>query len=474
MKELRLLIVDDVEDNRLVLHAICRKIDALQIQEATDGLEAIEKTVNWHPHIILMDVMMPNLDGFEASKVIKQKFPDTIIMIITAVVDPQMEVNMASIGVNAYLHKPIDKELVRFKLQNFAALVRSKEGDYTQLSSKKTLNPFCNDVRHYKIIFDIVDSEGMMDFGVWLLTRCEHNPMMRCSKVDLVVELFYALMQQVLKEYNILSIIIEESFEEIFLTMQLPHAISLKPTLAIIVEDLQHQCVVQANIVCVRLFLQTPSTTPSYEAVSEPLSPVIEVSSIPENGKGDEEIVILSEEKTTRHIDATEKELLRQSFVAKTPALEYVNDIGGDVLDEIRDLESLDNEWSERLAILESEPSLENIKSFVDGVLGVYVRAINNLFEFTALAYALSSLGAFMKGDAETIIEDASKMKVLVMLTEHLGSDLRAWRQHIFELQDATDIHYLDSSFFSSCMQIEQIIGNQNIDSDHDSDMEFF
>ena len=154
--------------------------------------------------------------------------------------------------------------------------------------------------------------------------------------------------------------------------------------------------------------------------------------------------------------------------------MEYVRDIGGDVLDEIRDLEGLDSEWIERLAVLESDPSVENVRSFADGVLGVYVRAINNLFEFTALAYALSSLGTFMKEHADVIIDDPKKLKMLVMLTEHLGSDLTSWREHIFSLQDAADIHYLDSSFFSSCMQIEQIVGNKEIETDDDNDMEFF
>jgi hypothetical protein len=47
------------------------------------------------------------------------------------------------------------------------------------------------------------------------------------------------------------------------------------------------------------------------------------------------------------------------------------------------------------------------------------------------------------------------------MLLEHLGNDLVSWREHLFITQSTHDIHYLDSSFFSSCMQIEMIIGNK-------------
>ncbi|MDD3598058.1 MAG: hypothetical protein PHE23_16740, partial [Sulfuricurvum sp.] len=149
-------------------------------------------------------------------------------------------------------------------------------------------------------------------------------------------------------------------------------------------------------------------------------------------------------------------------------------DIGGDVLDEIRDLESLDEEWREKLHIFEAEPTIDNLRDFADGVLGIYVRGINNLFEFTALAYALSSLGAFLKENADAVIQDAAKVKTLVMLLEYLGSDLASWREHIFSLQDTADIHYLDSSFFSSCMQIEGIVGNKELAVEDDNDMEFF
>ena len=175
MKNIRLLIVDDVEDNRLVLNAICRKMEGFEIREAVDGVDAIAVCDTWRPDIVLMDVMMPKLDGFEASKVIKNRYPETIIIVVTAVINPQIEANLASIGVAAYLHKPIDKELIRYKLQNFAAFLRSKEGVHAKLSTKEALNPFSSDVRHFKTIFDISDAEGMMDFGVWVLSRCEER-----------------------------------------------------------------------------------------------------------------------------------------------------------------------------------------------------------------------------------------------------------------------------------------------------------
>jgi hypothetical protein len=348
--------------------------------------------------------------------------------------------------------------LVRFKLQSIANVLRTKVGKHIKPTSKNALNPFSNDIRNFKTIFDVEDAEGMMDFGVWILMRCEEQKNLVCSKVDPMIELFYLLMRQSVRDGEILSVIIEESFEEIFATMQFSKSVELKGKALELAEEMQDDLIIHANIVCARLNMgiEIQEKVPLKKSLPTPIVEEIKAN------------------KSIRIMDTEEKELLRQSFVQKTTAIEYIEEIGGDVLEEIRDLESLDSEWSDILSKFEEEPSIENMHYFVDRVLGVYVRAINNLFEFTALAYAISSLGSFMKEHADEIISDSIKVKTLVMLIEHLGSDLVSWREHIFGLQDAGDIHYLDSSFFSSCMQIEQIIGNKNIENDDDNDMEFF
>ena len=483
MNELKLLIVDDVEDNRLILKAICQKLDGFEIREASDGIEAIESVEAWHPHIVLMDVMMPRLDGFEASKIIKARYPETVIMVVTAVMDPHMETNMAQIGVGTYIHKPVDKELIRFKLKSFGDLIRSKEGNFKKLSPKDTLNPFCTDIRHFKTIFDISDAEAMMDFGMWILSQCEQRMTTSCHRVDSTLELLYELMRHSTRDKDAMSIIVEESFEEIFVTMKFDNPIHTNLKITGLIDEMGDDCVLRENIACIRIRIcdenkphKTPiaqTIQPIINAVEAPVKhpvnivePVVETKPVVE--------AVAEVAKVTRVIDTEEKELLRQSFVHKTAAVDYVRDIGGDVLDEIRDLESLDEEWGEKLRAFESEPTVANLHEFADGVLGIYVRGINNLFEFTALAYALSSLGAFLKEHAESVAQDNTKVKTLVMLLEHLGLDLVSWREHIFALQDTGDIHYLDSSFFSSCMQIEGIIGDKELDVDDDNDMEFF
>lgn len=480
MNDLKLLIVDDVEDNRMILNAICRKMEGFEIKEASDGIEAVEAVDAWRPHIVLMDVMMPRMDGFEASKIIKSRYPETIIMVVTAVIDPHMEENMAMIGVGAYIHKPIDKELIRFKLKNFGDLIRSKEGRYKKLSAKEALNPFCKDIRHFKTIFDISDADSMMDFGMWILALCENKIAAACQRVDSTIEFLYELMRHGTRNDNTMSIIVEENFEELFVTMKFDEIIYPNLKVSALIDEMGDDCILHDNIACIRVHVAdektiSPIPVPVVSKIPEASVPKPQTVLEPEPKiEAVKETVPVEAAREIRVIETQEKEMLRQSFVHKTAAIDYVRDIGGDVLDEIRDLESLDEEWREKLHIFEAEPTIDNLRDFADGVLGIYVRGINNLFEFTALAYALSSLGAFLKENADAVIQDAAKVKTLVMLLEYLGSDLASWREHIFSLQDTADIHYLDSSFFSSCMQIEGIVGNKELAVEDDNDMEFF
>jgi len=471
MDKLRLLIADDNEDNRLVLRATCRNLKFFEIQDAVDGVEAVEITESWRPHIILMDIMMPRMDGYEASKIIKERYPQTVIIAVTAVIDSRVEEKMSAIGVDIYIHKPIDRDLIRFKLRSVASSFHLKLGSFKDKAKKTVLNPFNSDIPSYKTIFDIVDAEAMMEFGMWLFDRYNGKIRVTSSRFDKVIELFYKLMSIGSKNGEVMTIIVEESYEEFYITMKFEQAITLEQKILDMLSAFGTEVIVQENIFCARL-----SKPIEKEADAQDLSQQMQIKinsseniNIQHTNESANESV-----REVRVIESNEKEFLHQSFVHKTSAQDYVQEIG-DILDEVLELSSIDEEWKEGLSMIERDPSENNFIHFVDVVLNAYVRVINNLFEFTALAYALTSLGAFIKDNTKTLSEDASKTKTMIMLFEHLGEDLTLWREHIFVLQDTADIHYLDSSFFSSCMQIESIIGNKDVSADDDEDeMEFF
>lgn len=104
-KSLKVLVA---EDDYLVSEEIIRSLRVqgyINIIEAADGQEAFEKTCSLHPDIVLMDIMMPKLDGIEATRKILKCCP-TPVIILTALESQVSLKNAAEAGVGAYLTKP--------------------------------------------------------------------------------------------------------------------------------------------------------------------------------------------------------------------------------------------------------------------------------------------------------------------------------------------------------------------------------
>jgi PAS domain S-box-containing protein len=103
----RILIVEDHADNRAILLAILKPF-GFQIREAMNGLEGLEITKSWMPHLIFMDRRMPDMDGLSATKAIRslslQVNPSIIAITAHAYSDEQKE--MLDAGCNGFIAKP--------------------------------------------------------------------------------------------------------------------------------------------------------------------------------------------------------------------------------------------------------------------------------------------------------------------------------------------------------------------------------
>ncbi|MDD5215473.1 MAG: response regulator [Methylococcales bacterium] len=103
----RLLVVDDSVDNRLLLVAMLNRI-GFQVRDAENGQEAIALFEQWHPHLIWMDMRMPVMDGYEATKKIRQLANGEKVKIIalTASAFTEQHSDIINAGCDAVLHKP--------------------------------------------------------------------------------------------------------------------------------------------------------------------------------------------------------------------------------------------------------------------------------------------------------------------------------------------------------------------------------
>jgi type IV pilus assembly protein PilB len=106
-----ILIVDDEEDLLILLEQRLRSF-GFEVTKAHDGLEALEKAHKEVPDLIIMDVNMPNMNGFEATKALRSKLTTASIpiMLLTARTDKDSELIGLDAGADDYISKPYDKD----------------------------------------------------------------------------------------------------------------------------------------------------------------------------------------------------------------------------------------------------------------------------------------------------------------------------------------------------------------------------
>jgi len=106
----RILIADDNQPNRELLEAYLAEVDC-ESAHAVDGADTLAKVQAFRPHLILLDVMMPKLSGFEVCQKLKSD-PATqpiMILMVTALNEPGDIERAVKAGTNDFLSKPVNK-----------------------------------------------------------------------------------------------------------------------------------------------------------------------------------------------------------------------------------------------------------------------------------------------------------------------------------------------------------------------------
>ena len=144
MKKIKILLVDDHAVLRSGLKLLLNaQPDMEVVDEATDGLEAINKSVRLTPDIVLMDISMPGIGGLEATKQIKSKCPKTKILVLTMHDDESYLYEFLKHGASGYVvKKAADTELTsairavnRGEIALHPAVTKKLVNNYLNISS---------------------------------------------------------------------------------------------------------------------------------------------------------------------------------------------------------------------------------------------------------------------------------------------------------------------------------------------------
>lgn len=118
MEDLRILIVDDIPTNVALIAAIIKKLNARQ-ETAGNGEEALSLIDSFKPRIVLLDLMMPGIDGWDIIKAIREKYSkeQMSIIVTSAITDYGTITECQNIGVDDFITKPIMPDLLLNSIQ---------------------------------------------------------------------------------------------------------------------------------------------------------------------------------------------------------------------------------------------------------------------------------------------------------------------------------------------------------------------
>jgi two-component system alkaline phosphatase synthesis response regulator PhoP len=154
--KIKILLVDDEVD---VLEVLTYNLlnQGYQILTANDGSEAVDMAIKYKPRLIIMDVMMPNMDGIEACEIIRKnnELNNTIIMFLTARGEDYSHIAAFDAGADDYVTKPIKPKILMSKVKSLLRRLENVDSiNETILAGDIIINRESYNVNHNgKILF---------------------------------------------------------------------------------------------------------------------------------------------------------------------------------------------------------------------------------------------------------------------------------------------------------------------------------
>lgn len=115
-EQVRILVVDDEVAVRLVLQRILEEL-GYHVVTAANGQEALDKMPQLNIRVALLDIMMPGMSGMEVLQQITTNWPETCVIMVTAVADAQTAIEAMKLGAYDYITKPFMRDDVARKVK---------------------------------------------------------------------------------------------------------------------------------------------------------------------------------------------------------------------------------------------------------------------------------------------------------------------------------------------------------------------
>ncbi|HQS67321.1 MAG TPA: response regulator [Sulfuricurvum sp.] len=419
----KILIVDDNENNRVLLRALLEEYAdenniVLHIREAVNGLEASLIAENEHFSLILMDLMMPQMDGIEATKRIRSCDAKVMIVAVSGVDDAERQQQILQNGAEDYISKPINADIFLTRLDNYLSLIESRES-VSKKFNPSAANLFTQETFSRKLLFYVQNEDDLAQFWEYYLLESREQ----CENLSDAIRTVYAIASIGLKVGVDLQLIVEESMNNIFITLIGIDSMDTKIIKMIMaknprVTDYQ----IGDGKISIRLLrprLIKPVVLADTSVAIASTKPILAPVTVP---------IYEAVEETIHVYDYMDPEDLLdlKEYVGKLNSLMLI--VGGEI--EAYEVDEIDN-------------NLQQIGRISSGYTDSY-----------SIGRALTSMGSTITHHRDIFIEKSSD---LAPMCAAFGRDLNSWIQLIF-IEGATSVNYMDDTIIANAQMIESIL----------------
>lgn len=433
-----ILIVDDNQNNRILLRAVLEEYAEengaeFVIDEAANGAEAVRMAEKKGYALILMDIMMPEMDGIEATRRIRQNDTKVMIVAVSAVDDTVRQKEILRSGAEDYISKPINVDILTARLGNYIALIDSRLGKpqggaiRSPAANREARNLYSRGIYSRKVTFFVETEDDLAEFWEYYLLKAQSGSTLLSDTVRTV----YAVGSIGLKFDYTLPIWIEESDAYLYFTMEGLDDLDPKFIRLVLAKN---PGITDYKFEGGRFCVRVPSS--QLETPPVPLQPEPKPAAAPEPQPAPASAPVpepvhfaTTDASANRTFDYMDEEDLRdiRTYLGKLNSLLLIvgsGDISADEVDEIA-------------AYLERAGKIASVYS-----------------ESYMIGQALTALSGDIRRNAGGFIEKSASLGALCAA---FSRDLMSWLTLIFE-EGAPNVNYMDDTISANAQMISSML----------------
>lgn len=453
----KILIVDDQTLNQILLEAYIYQYgeqnnESFEIRKADNGAEAVKMSIETPFDLIFMDILMPSMNGIEATKHIHTLLPRAIIVIVSTEGDEENQIQALRKGAKDYFVKPIQPDVFKHRLQLYMNMMNTDKGI---IPAKQSVNPFSKSIFCYKTTYLIENEEDLIQLWESLLFKTKDS--VRTNILSDMIRFMYQLGQVVLAHHIQPQIIIEENETHYFFSILNVNILSSQKMETLIDNYLyKADYQLKSNLLSFRVLkVASPvlNDAISHETLPEQMAPVEPIISEP----------VRSETDTL--IKTKESEIIYEKEAESLQVFNFM---------EEEDLTSLELKLHELSTQFMWMGSNELNMDDVDQLVNAFERTSSILLlysETQALGISIRDLSDIIKKDEQIFISMASQMS---KLCNSFNNDLILWLKSVF-YEGAPSVNFMDASIISNIQMIRSFLEPAGeTDLDNADGLEFF